>query len=109
MKNYIQEGENVPATAPYAVVGGDGVLVGALFGVAYDAAASGSLVTLATEGVFTLKAASADTPTQWAIAYWDNTNRQVTTVSAGNTKVGTFAAAKAAGVTLADVRLNGFI
>ena len=42
MKNFIQPGDSLTVSAPYAVTSGQGVLVGALFGIAaYDAAAYG--------------------------------------------------------------------
>jgi len=34
MKNYVQPGNTITLTAPYAVASGDGLLVGAIFGVA---------------------------------------------------------------------------
>ena len=34
MKNYVQPGNTITLTAPYAVVSGDGLLVGSIFGVA---------------------------------------------------------------------------
>lgn len=61
MKNYIQEGRMITVAAPIGgVASGDGVVIGALFGVATKTAASGETVTLATDGVFDLpKLASA--------------------------------------------------
>ncbi|NKI17432.1 DUF2190 family protein [Spongiibacter sp. KMU-166] len=57
MKNYVQKGEAITVTAPAALVSGQGVLVGeGLFGVAVNAAESGSEVTIITEGVFELPA-----------------------------------------------------
>ena len=41
MKNFIQPGDSLTVSAPYAVTSGQGVLIGALFGIAaYDAAIS---------------------------------------------------------------------
>ena len=34
MKNYIQPGKTISLAAPYAVTSGDGLLVGAIFGIA---------------------------------------------------------------------------
>lgn len=109
MKNYVQPGDTVTVTAPYALQPGDGALVGVLFGVACGAYANGAVdAELRTEGVFDLTALSTDTAsgTAFVAAYWDNTNKRITVSSAGNTKVGVIVAAKANGATTARVRLN---
>jgi predicted RecA/RadA family phage recombinase len=54
MKTYIQEGEFMTLTAPYAVSSGGGALKGALFGVAVADVANGAEGVFATCGVFTL-------------------------------------------------------
>ena len=107
MKNFVHGGDKLALVAPYAVAAGAGFLVGAIFAVAYSDAANGADVLGATEGVFDLKAAAADTPAQGAVAYWDNTNKQVTTTATSNTKIGVFVVAKAGGATVGTVRLNG--
>lgn len=107
MKNFINSGAALALAAPYAVTSGDGFLVGTLFAVAQGDAANGAEVVGVTSGMFDLKAATADTPAVGAAAYWDNTAKQVTTVTTSNTKIGVFAAAKAAGVVVGRIRLNG--
>jgi predicted RecA/RadA family phage recombinase len=109
MKNYVQNGDNVDITAPYAVSSGGGVLVGALFGVAVVDIANGAVGTIATKGVYSLsKATGASTDgAQGAVAYWDNTAKKVTGVASGNTAVGKFLVAAATGDAVATVRLNG--
>jgi predicted RecA/RadA family phage recombinase len=109
MKNFVQIGDTVTVTAPYALSAGDGCLVGVLFGVACGTYANGAAdAEIKTEGVFDLTALSTDTAsgTTLVLAYWDNTNKRITTTSAGNTKVGVIVAAKANGETTARVRLN---
>lgn len=108
MRNFVQPGDTITVTAPYAVSGGDGCLVGVLFGVACGTAASGAQAELATEGVFDLTALSTDTAsgTVLVAAYWDNTEKRITTTDSGNTKVGVIVAAKTSGQTTARVRLN---
>jgi predicted RecA/RadA family phage recombinase len=111
MKNYIQPGENITLTAPYARLSGEGALVGALFGVAMtdvDNAAEGVFVT---EGVFTLtKATGASTGgAQGAKAYWVAASKSVSAASAGNTLIGCFASTCADGDATASVRLNGTV
>ncbi len=106
MRNFIQPGVNVTVNAPYALQPGDGALVGLIFGIACMAAANAAETELATEGVFDITALGTDTSTVGAAAFWDNTNRRITTTASGNTKVGVFTAAKANGPTIARIRLN---
>ena len=44
MKNYVQPGKTITLAAPYAVAAGDGLLVGAIFGVATATAGNGEAV-----------------------------------------------------------------
>lgn len=106
MRNFVQPGDVITVAAPYALSPGDGCLVGSIFGVASGSAALNAEAELDMEGVFDLTALSTDTATVGALAYWDNTNRRITTTASGNTKVGVFTAAKANGATTGRVRLN---
>lgn len=106
-RNYVQDGENLTVTAPYAVASGAGVLVGAaLFGIALAAAASGAQVVMATEGVWDVSILSTDVVAAGDLLYWDNTNKRLTTTATGNLKVGVAVADKAAGVAVARIKLN---
>jgi predicted RecA/RadA family phage recombinase len=107
MKNYVQDGETITLPAPYAVASGDGLLVGAIFGVAANAAANGANVETKINGVFELTTLSTDTATAGTKAYWDNTNKRVTTTASGNSLIGVFTVAKTNGQTTSFVRLNG--
>jgi predicted RecA/RadA family phage recombinase len=109
MKNDIQNGDTLDLTAPYAVSSGGGALVGATFGVATTDLASGALGAFWLKGVYALtKATGASTGgAQGALAYWNNTNRNVTAVASGNTKIGVFTATCVDADTTARVRLNG--
>lgn len=109
MKNFIQHGDSLELAAPYDVASGAGALVGAIFGVAVATVASGAVGVFALEGVFELKAKSADTAAVGAKAYWDNTNKEITTTATGNTLVGAFTAAKAAGDVVGRVLLDGVV
>lgn len=109
MANRIQEGDNLTFTAPYAVASGDGFLVGSIFAVAHTAAASGATVTGAVEGVFPITTLSTDTATVGTKAYWDNTNKRITTTLISNTLVGVFMNAKASGETVSLVYIDGCI
>jgi predicted RecA/RadA family phage recombinase len=109
MQNKVQKGRVITVAAPYAVTGGQGVLVGALFGVAAGDAANGQPVEIDREGVFDITAVTADTGAQGAKMYWDNTNRRLTTTATNNTLVGALTTAKAGTDTTARVCLDGVI
>ena len=88
MKTFVQPGDSLTVVAPYAVTSGQGVLVGAIFGVAaYDAALNAN-VEVQTEGVFDITKEPALAITAGARVYWDNTNRRITTTATGNYHVG---------------------
>ena len=87
-KNYIQEGDSLTLTAPYAVSSGGGLLVGSLFAVATVTLANGASGSCATEGVWELAKNSAEAWTQGAKIYWDNTNKVCTTTVGSNTFIG---------------------
>jgi predicted RecA/RadA family phage recombinase len=109
MKNYVQSGDLITVTAPYAVSSGQGVLVGSLFGVATCDAASGASVDIMPEGVFDITALTSDTGTAGAKMYWDNTNKRLTTTTTSNTLVGVLTLAKGGSDTTARVYLDGCI
>jgi len=109
MKNYVQPGNTITLAAPYAVASGDGLLVGAIFGVATGAAASGDNVEAGLVGVYDLAKAPSQAWSVGAKVYWDNTNRRCTTTASGNTLIGvaTEAVPGGAGDVVGRVRLNG--
>ena len=107
MKNYISRGDMVTVTAPYAVASGAGALVGTIFGIAANTAANGEDVELKTLGVFDLAKVSAQAWTQGAAVYWDNTAKNCTTTSSGNTLIGKATAAAANPSDIGRVRLDG--
>jgi predicted RecA/RadA family phage recombinase len=109
MKNYVQPGNTITLTAPYAVTSGDGLLVGAIFGVAAGTAILGDPVETAVEGVYDLKKVASQA---WAAGdriYWDNTAKQTTKTLTSNTLIGVATEAVAGGATdlIGRVRLNG--
>jgi predicted RecA/RadA family phage recombinase len=55
MKTYVQPGNTITLTAPYAVAAGDGLQVGSIFVVASGTAALGETVEAALVGVYELK------------------------------------------------------
>lgn len=108
MKNYVQPGNTLTLTAPYAVTSGDGLLVGSIFGIASGDAALGELVETALVGVFDITKAGSQAWTVGAKVYWDDTNKRTTSVATSNTLIGvaTEAVAGGAGDTVGRVRLN---
>ena len=107
MRNFVQSGNTIPLTAPYAVNSGDGVLVGSIFGVAANDAAISETVETAVTGVYDIAKNTPEAWTQGAPIYWDDTNKQATTVSTSNTLIGVATEAAGSNDTTGRVRLNG--
>jgi predicted RecA/RadA family phage recombinase len=107
MRNFIQPGDSLAASIPYAagVTSGQGVLVGALFGVAAVDGAQNAVIEVATKGVFDLTKEPALAITAGARVFWDNTNRRITTTATGNFQVGIAVLAALAADTTARVVL----
>ena len=108
-KNYVQPGNTITLTAPYAVSSGDGLLVGSIFGVAAGDAESGADVEAVLVGVFDLKKVGTQAWAAGDKVYWDDTNRQTTKTATDNTLIGVAVEAVAGGAddTIGRVRLNG--
>ena len=108
MKNYVQPGNTITLTAPYAVTSGDGLLVGSVFGIASADAALGEPVEAALTGVFDLTKIGSQAWTVGAKVYWDDTNKRTTSVATSNTLIGVATEAVAGGAadTIGRVRLN---
>lgn len=105
---FIQPGDVITvASAPYALTPADGCLVGNLFGIAMGAAAISTPVELRTDGVWDIAKTAAQTFAVGALVYWDDTAKSVTSVTAGNRRIGTAIAAALGGDATARVRLNG--
>jgi predicted RecA/RadA family phage recombinase len=109
MRNFVQPGDSLPLSVPYAggVLSGQGVLVGALFGVAAFDGAQNAAVECQTKGVFDLAKEPALAIAAGARLFWDNTNRRLTTAATGNHQVGiAVQAALAADATVRAVLLR---
>ena len=108
MKTYVQPGNTITLTAPYAVTSGDGLLVGSIFGVAAGTAELGEPVEATLTGVFDITKIGSQAWTAGTKVYWDNTSKRCTTVATDNTLIGvaTEAEAGGAGDTIGRVRLN---
>lgn len=110
MQNYVQEGETLSLTAPYALSAGDGFQVGRIFAVAAGDADNGAAVEGVTEGVFTLTKTDEQAWTVGQAIYWDNSNKECTNDGAsGKLPIGVAveAVAVTAGLVTGKVRLNG--
>ncbi|MHB1098255.1 MAG: DUF2190 family protein [Burkholderiales bacterium] len=107
MKNFIQPGEVLGLISPYDVAGGQGALIGSIFGVSAGDYPAGEEGQFSLSGVYDLAAASVDDASQGDVAYWDDANRLVTVDATDNVKIGVFTESKSAGSAAARVRLNG--
>lgn len=109
MKNFVQAGSAITATAPSGgVSSGDPVLIGNLFGVAATDAVQGAETELVVTGVYDLpKAAVAVTAGD--VAYFDASAGAVSTDddTGTNLRVGVFITAAADSAATARVRLDG--
>lgn len=105
--NYKQPGEVLTFAAPYAVASGAGALVGALFGVALTTLENAAEGEFKLTGVWSLKCASGSTFAVGADVYWDNSAKQCTSTSSGNSLIGAATAVKSGGSVVVTVRLNG--
>lgn len=95
MNNFVHDGHIVEVVAPYEVTAGDGLLRGALFGVAASWAPMGEPVSISTAGVFDLKRQLSD---DWEIGdpiYWNDSSRIFTREAAGAVMVAIAVAATA--------------
>lgn len=114
MRNYVQPGDQLTIAAPYAVTAGQGVLAGALFGVAFGDADNGATVDIKTSGVFDLAKASAAVFTVGAPVYFDTATKTARSGndddsnSAGDNEalIGVAVAAAGAGASTVRVRLG---
>ncbi len=106
MQNFLYSGDRQPFTAGATIAAGECVVVGGMIVVAAQDYESGDAGIGHVGGVYGFTAVGTDTPAQGALAYWDATNKRMTTTSAGNTLAGTFYEAKANGVTTCKVRMR---
>jgi predicted RecA/RadA family phage recombinase len=103
--NYVATDQRWELAAPYAVTSGQGMLVGALFGIALGSAALGANVAVAFYGIFDVTKEPSLAITQGARLFWDNTNRRLTTTATGNFSVGI----AVAGASASDTTVRAMI
>lgn len=109
MTNYLQKGDVLTVTAPYALASGAGCLVGSIFGVATAAALISTEVEINTVGVYTLPRTTGGS-TAWAVGeriYWDDTNKLCTKTASTHKLIGVAVAATTDGAATGNVRLTG--
>jgi predicted RecA/RadA family phage recombinase len=110
MKNFIQPGDTITLTAPYAVTAGAPFLVGSIFAIATAAAESGAAVEGLVTGVVEIAKTSAQA---WAtvglLIYFDAATKLLTTAAAAgaNKLVGVNVATAGNPSATGTVRLNG--
>lgn len=107
MKNYVQEGEVLELTAPYARLSGEGALIGAIFGVPVVDVAAGARASFGLTGVYDLKKTSAQAWTEGQKIYWDNTAKETTSTVGANVLIGIAAEVAVNPSAVGRVRLNG--
>jgi predicted RecA/RadA family phage recombinase len=96
MKTFIQPGHTLTVVAPTGgVVSGEGLLIGALFGIAATDAAEGAEVEILTEGVVEIAKTSALAIGVGDRLFWDDTNAVVNKTATAQLCVGVAVAAAA--------------
>ena len=108
MKTYSSPGEVVTLTAPTGgVVSGTAYLIGSLVVVAVVTAAETLKFDALARGVVSHAKVSAQAWTEGVKLYWDNSAKNFTTTSGGNTLVGVAAAAADNPSATGLIRLDG--
>ncbi|WP_395648025.1 DUF2190 family protein [Terricaulis sp.] len=114
MKSYVQPGNQIDVAAPYAVSGGEGVLIGQLFGIAFSDAENGAEVTIATVGVYDIAKPSSHVFAVGAPVYFDTATKTArshgdadsNSVGASECCIGVAVEAAGAGASTVRVRLS---
>jgi len=105
MNNYVQPGKTLDYTHTAVVASGGAVLIGTVLVIPGANAGIGVPFPGTIEGVFNLPSDTGTASKMNVPAYWDDTNKRITATATGNTKVGMFAAPKAAAATSAAIKL----
>lgn len=109
MKNFVQPGRVLTLISVGAILAGDALLVGKIFGVALSNVAAGASGEFQTEGVHELPALVTDVAAVGAPLYWDAVNKRLTVTAAGSTRVGVATAAKANGAATVAIKIDAVI
>lgn len=106
--SHFQRGNVIDHTPATAVASGAVVVMNGMVGVALADIPAGVPGAVQITDVWTFAKNPPDTFVQGALAYWDATNRRVTSASAGNTLMGRATYPSGAGATQMQVGLKGF-
>jgi predicted RecA/RadA family phage recombinase len=108
MKNQIADRGVIGLIAAVAALSGDGVIAGALFGVAFSDAEIGAKLEIATAGEFTLAKATGEAWAVGAPIYWDEAAGEATTDddTAANKRIGLATAAALSAASVGAVLLT---
>ena len=107
MNNRVQEGRVMDWTADQTVTSGQVVKIGSRIGACETAAASGESVAVLVEEVVQVAKASGDSMPAGTPIYWDDTAKNMTTTSGGNTLAGYAFNPAGTSDVLVNVKLNG--
>jgi predicted RecA/RadA family phage recombinase len=106
MRNYVQPGRSITVAAPTGgVLSGDGVLIGALFGVAQHDAAEGADLELLTEGVVELAKATPLAITVGDRLFWNGADKKLDKTATAQVCVGLAVAAAASADATVRIKL----
>ena len=105
MQNYVQRGNTLTVTAPYALTSGQGCQVGNIFGVAVNNQSTGDSTELVVEGIFDL-AKDTSTFNSGDKVFWNNvtqlaTSSTLTAAGASNKEIGYAVLSQPGGVNAA--------
>lgn len=108
MKNFVQPADFVTIATPSGgVSSGQGVLIGALFGVATKTAFAGEKLSIMTEGAFDLPKHSGDSFAVGDKVYFNATESTLTSTATNNKWIGVALFTAAGSAATARIRLNG--
>jgi predicted RecA/RadA family phage recombinase len=89
MKNFLQDGQVVPMTAPAGgVTSGSAYKIGGVIVLAMQDAAAGATFPAMVDGAALVPKQPGLAIVEGSVLYWDNTNKYFTTTVGSNTKCG---------------------
>ena len=109
MQNFLQKGRVLELVMPYDRTAGQGVKVGAIFGVLKSDALNTTTGEVLTEGVFALTKKDSQAWSQGDRIYWDDSNKWCSNTNTDGQFIGIArdAVASGSGHTVGNVKLEG--
>lgn len=101
-----QVGKTIDYTLAKNVKVGEVVPLGEMVGIAVVAGATGEVIALEIEKVWTINAKNSDVITIGDTLYWDDTNNVLTKTSTNNTKAGKAISSKGATAGTINIKIN---